>query len=91
MRAAFVLLIAGVGLNTALVFMDSPNQGARRPGNVATARSRDAIVKTAIVISESTNAETGRRFAQQWAAYSGRELTAQEIEALDSLFTKDRG
>ena len=90
MRAAVLLLVVGVGFNTALVLTDSP-QEITRPGSLATTRSRDSLIETAMVVSESTDAATGRRFAEQWAAYSGRELTAQEVEALDSLVTKDRG
>ena len=90
MRAAVLLLVVGVGFNMALVIVDAPRQSTR-PGSLATPRSRDALIETAIVVSESTDAATGRRFARQWAAYSGRELTAQEVEALDSLVTRDRG
>jgi hypothetical protein len=90
MRAAVLLLVIGVGFNTALVFNDA-RPGSAFPGAAATARSRDALLETAVVVSESTDAATGRRFAEQWAAYSGRELTAQELETLDSLATRDRG
>jgi hypothetical protein len=89
-RAAVLLLVVGAGFNTALVLKDSPPRNAWT-GSLATARSRDAIFETALVVSESTDAATGRRFAMQLAAYSGRELTAQEIETLESLVTKDRG
>jgi hypothetical protein len=92
MRAAILLLVIGVGFNTALVLTDSTQQSAARlPGALATAPARSALLETAVVISESTDAATGRRFAEKWAAYSGRELTAQELEALDSLATRDRG
>lgn len=90
MRAAVLLLVVGVGFNAGLVLMDSRHESAR-PGSLAMPRSRDSLIETAIVVGESTDAATGRRFARQWAAYSGRELTAQEVEALDSLVTKDRG
>jgi hypothetical protein len=90
MRAAMLLLVIGVGFNTALVFDDARPESAFL-GAAATARSREALIETAVVVSDSTDAATGRRFAEQWAAYSGRELTAQEVETLESLVTKDRG
>jgi FPC/CPF motif-containing protein YcgG len=90
MRAAMLLLVIGVGFNTALVFDDARSESAF-PRAAATARSREALIETAVVVSDSTDAATGRRFAEQWAAYSGRELTAQEVETLESLVTKDRG
>jgi hypothetical protein len=90
MRFAVLLLVVGIGFNAALMFMEAP-RGNALPGSLAMPRSRDSLIETAIVVSESTDAATGRRFAEQWAAYSGRELTAQEVEALDSLVTKDRG
>jgi hypothetical protein len=90
MQAAVVLLVVGIGFNMALVLYDSPHD-YRRPGSLATSRSHDTLIETAIVVSETTDVATGRLFAQQWAAYSGRELTKQEIEALDSLTVRDRG
>lgn len=89
-RAAVLLLVVGVGMNASLAILSSrPNDS--RAGQVANDRSQESLVETAIVIAEATDAETGRQFARQMAALSGRELTDQEIAAIDAAANGDRG
>jgi hypothetical protein len=88
-RAAVVLLVVGVGANAALVF-DSGAKAKAPPHQLAAKDSQQAIVDTAIIVAEATNGETGRQFARQMAALSGRELTDQEIAIIDTA-TRDRG
>lgn len=88
-RAAVILLVIGVGMNAALVF----DGGATRIAphrHLAAEDSQQAIVDTAIIVTEATNGETGRQFARQMAALSGRELTDQEIASIDAS-PRDQG
>jgi hypothetical protein len=88
-RAAVVLLVVGVGVNASLVFEDgSKNMTPHR--QLMVEESQRAIIDTAILVAEATNGETGRQFARQLAALSGRELTDQEIATIDAA-TRDRG
>jgi hypothetical protein len=89
-RAAVVLLLVGVGLNAALAWRGAQQFDAR-PARIAEQASSESLVETAIVIAEATNAETGRTFARQLAALSGRELTDQEIASINAATTRDRG
>jgi hypothetical protein len=95
-RAAVVLLVVGVGVNAALVFDGECtvlDDGATRiapRSQLAAKDSEQAIVDTAIIVAEATNGETGRQFARQLAALSGRHLTDQEIATIDAA-TRDRG
>jgi hypothetical protein len=50
-----------------------------------------SLIDTAIVVAEATDANTGRTFARQLAALSGRELTDQEIASINAAVTRDRG
>ncbi len=89
-RSAALLLIVGVGMNVSLTLV-----GSRSPeslaSHVAHDRTPESFVEIAIVIAEATDAETGRRFARQIAALSGRELTDQEIAAIDAAAYGGRG
>lgn len=88
-RAAVVLLVVGVGLNAALVLGENETRIA--PHRQLTANnSQQSIVETAIIVAEATNGETGRQFARQMAALTGRQLTDQEIATIDAA-TRDRG
>lgn len=89
-RAAMVLLVVGVGMNASLALPGSRPSDART-GQFANDRSQKSLVETAIVVAEATDAETGRQFARQMAAMSGRELTDQEIAAIDAAANGDRG
>jgi len=89
-RAAVLLLVVGIGMNASLALLDSrPHEP--RVGHVADDRTQKSLVETAIVVAEATDAETGRQFAQQMAALSGRELTDQEIATIDAAADGDRG
>jgi hypothetical protein len=89
-RAAVLLLVVGVGMNASLALVGSrPNEP--RGGRVASDRPEQSLVEAAIVVAEATDVATGRRFAQQMAALSGRELTAQEIAAIDAAANGRRG
>lgn len=82
-RAAVLLLVVGVGLNALLAIRGSRPDG-RRAGQVAADRSQESLLETAVVVAEATDPETGRRFAQQLAAWSGRELSGDELAAIDA-------
>lgn len=88
-RAAVVLLVVGVGMNAALVLGEKETRIAPHR-QLATKDSQQAIVDTAIFVAEATNGETGRQFARQLAALSGRELTDQEIATIDAS-PRDQG
>lgn len=89
-QAAVLLLVIGVGMNASLALVDS-RPSDPRAGQIANDHSHESLVETAIVIAEATDVETGRRFAQQMATLSGRELTDQEIAAIDAAANGDRG
>jgi hypothetical protein len=94
-RATALLLVAGVGLNSAVVWrMAGP--GSSLSANVARSNSQPSLVETAVIVAEATDAATGIRFAHQMAAMGGRTLTADESAALDaavqhSSTNRDRG
>lgn len=89
MRAAAILLAVGIGLNAFQVLAPTESTTSRNQ-QVARAGSSEALIETAIVVAEATNAHTGRLFARQWAAMSGRALTDHEIAAIDAS-DRDRG
>jgi hypothetical protein len=89
-RAAAVLLIVGVGMNASLALMESRPHSSPS-GQIGGDRGEDSLIETAIVVTEATDAETGRRFARQIAAMSGRELTDRELEAIDAAIKGGRG
>ncbi|MEX2316189.1 MAG: hypothetical protein WD669_03490 [Pirellulales bacterium] len=82
-RAAAVLLVAGIGLNAAVVWRTA-GPGHSLSANVARSNSRPWLVETAVIVAEATDAATGIRFAHQMAAMGGRTLTADESAALDA-------
>lgn len=82
-RAAAVLLVTGVGLNVVAGLQSQNERGEHLP--IAEQSSpRRALVDTAVVVAEATDARTGRQFAQQLAAMSGQVLTADETAAIDA-------
>jgi hypothetical protein len=88
-RVAAILLAVGIGLNAYQVV--APMRAAvphSRP--VARVESSEKLIQTAIVVAEATNADTGRLFARQWAAMSGRALTERELDAIDTSH-RDQG
>ena len=89
-RVAVLLLVVGVGLNASLSLHVSTSPRPR-PGQMAVDGARDSLIETAIVVAEATDVETGRRFARQLAAMSGRELTDQELAAIGAATDPNRG
>jgi hypothetical protein len=89
-RVAVLLLVVGIGMNASLVLKESRTQGSPS-GRIAQDRQENSLIKTAIVVTEATDVETGRRFVRQIAAMSGRELTDRELEAIDAAIERDRG
>jgi hypothetical protein len=88
-RAAVVLLVIGVGLNAYQVL--APTKAAASDNRqVVRADSSRSLIETAIVVAEATNADTGRLFARQWAAMSGRALSERELDAIDPS-SRDQG
>jgi hypothetical protein len=81
-RAAAMLLMVGVGLNLAIGMRTSEP----RAGSHLIVRSNlgPSLVDTAVVVAEATGPETGSRFARRLAAMSGRELTVDELAAIDA-------
>jgi hypothetical protein len=82
-QVAAVLLVAGVGLNVAIASRTAGSH-VRSQQSVAESSKRQSLVDTAVVVAESTDPATGRRFAAQLAAMSGRELTSDEAAAIDA-------
>ncbi len=94
-RAAVVMLVVGLGLN--LVNGLSPSALDRRE-QLQVANVRPAIVETAIVVAEASDAITAQQIARQIAAMSGHKLTDDEEAAIDAATrraprgtSKDRG
>lgn len=88
-RAAVILLAFGIGLNAYHVL--SPLDASMlRNRQIARVESSQTLIETAIAVAEATNADTGRLFARQWAAMSGRALTDHEIAEIDAT-DRDRG
>jgi hypothetical protein len=82
-RAAAVLLVVGMGLNGAVGMRGATSPSGTQPRLVQSA-PRQSLVDTAIVVAEATDAATGSRFARQLAAMSGRDLTSDEVAAIDA-------
>jgi hypothetical protein len=79
-RLAAVLLVAGVGLNAAMGL----NGESTGRATLAEAPSQESLVRTAVAVAAATDAETGRRLAQQMAAWSGQSMTNEQLRALDA-------
>ncbi|HEX2477497.1 MAG TPA: hypothetical protein VHK01_22260 [Lacipirellulaceae bacterium] len=84
-RATAVLLVLGVALNVS-IGVHSVNS---RDTNQQIARtSSQSLVETAVVVAEATDAATGRRFARQFAAMAGFELSSAEAAAIDAALQR---
>jgi hypothetical protein len=82
-RAAVALLVVGAALNAGIIVQERiAYSAAGRTGAQMT--SRQALVDTAVLVAEATDAVTGSRYARQLAVMSGRELTADEAAAIDA-------
>jgi hypothetical protein len=82
-RAALALTAVAIGLNGTAGWQvgDSRTGPIQR---VTESASRSSLVATAVVVAEATDAATARRFVQQLAAISGRQLTVDEVAAIDA-------
>jgi hypothetical protein len=79
-RAAVILLAIGVGINAVVgLRVDRPHDGSQ----VAGGPSRESLVDAAVAVAEATDPETGRQYARQLAALSGRSLTLDQASAID--------
>jgi hypothetical protein len=86
-RAAAVLLVVGVGLNLSIGLPSTSGTTVQeRP--VARSGAQQALLDTAIVVAEATDAATGGRFARQFAAMSGRALTDVEAAEIDAAIKR---
>lgn len=74
-----MLLVIGVGMSASLTLFDS-----RSPAPRVQVRSENSLIDSAIVVAQATDAETGRQFARQIAALSGRVLTDEELDAISA-------
>ena len=79
-RAAAVMLVAGVGLNAAL----ARHSDRFQPSHVAASPTRDSLIHTAVIVAEATDATTARRYARQFAALQGRQLSGDDAAAIDA-------
>jgi hypothetical protein len=82
-RVAAVLIVLGVGMNAALG-LQLGGTGGGHLSRERRAESRASLVDTAIVVGEATDARTAQQFARQFAAMTGRKLTADEVAAIDA-------
>jgi hypothetical protein len=83
LRVTIMLLLVGVGLNTAIALNTTPRRfhaTARNPKFT----TRQALVDTAVVIAGVTDRATGSQYARQMATMSGRDLTSEELALLDA-------
>lgn len=86
-RTTVILLVLGVALNGGVAFRIS-GQHERSTSRVVSSNDRPSLLHTAMVVAEVTDAATGRRFAEQLAALSGRVLTADEAAAIDAAMER---
>lgn len=84
-RVAVNLLAIGIGLNVAVGLLgDRSTVGT----HIASSRSQESLVNAAVAVAEATDPETGRQFARQLAAQSGRSLTPDQISAIDEAIER---
>jgi len=79
-RAAVVLLVVGVGLNAAMVLP----RHAPSSQILTTKPTHESLVLVGISVAEATDVPTGKRFARQLAAITGRRLSRVDAAALDA-------
>lgn len=89
-RAAVLLLVVGVGINASMAWHGDERAHADVSQHEQTANS-ESLVATAIVVAESTDAETARHFARQIATFTGHVLTDEEIAQINDAARRDRG
>ena len=79
-RAAVVMLVAGVGVNVAMMLPER----MQSTGLLATTSQQDALAQVAASVAEATNMQTGRQVARSLAAMTGRPLNGDEAAAIDA-------
>jgi len=79
-RAAGALLLAGVGMNLMLSFGPTSTMQSTLVGS----QSAESLAQVAVTVAETTDAQTGRRFALHLAAFAGWSLTSEQAAAIDS-------
>lgn len=85
-RAATVLLGLGIGLNAAI-----GQPAGSGSGNVPRARRSEpqlSLVDTAIAVAQATDGPTGEQVVRQLAAMTGRELTVEEVVAIETALRR---
>lgn len=78
-RIVATVLIIGVGLNVVNVMRSS---AVDRPAALHAMNERSAVVDTAIMVAQVSDAATAQQFARQIAAVMGRKLTDDEEAAI---------
>lgn len=84
-RAAVILLAIGVGINASVGLRADRQNNASQ---VASGPSRESLVDAAVAVAEATDPETGRQYARQLAALSGRTLTLDQASAIDAAIAR---
>lgn len=77
----FGLMAVGLALNFSAGRL-SPTP-APLPAAIARSRVDSSLIQTAVFVAEATDASTGRSYARQVAALSGREISPEEAAAID--------
>jgi hypothetical protein len=83
-RTAAAMLMAGVGLNAAVAWHSDRSQ----PSRLAAGPTRDSLIHTAIIVAEATDAPAARRYARQFAALRGRQLSGEDAAAIDAAIER---
>jgi hypothetical protein len=79
-RVAGMLLVVGLGMNAALSI--SPSR--TKPMAVARVPNPASLAQVAASVAESTDAQTGRRFAIELAALAGWTLSREDFATIDA-------
>lgn len=82
-RTAATLLVAGVALNSSLLLRSERDFAATRP--VAT---HESLLQTAVAVARATDIQTARQIVNQISAFSGRILTAEQLDRLDAAIAE---
>jgi hypothetical protein len=86
-RAAVLLLVVGVGLNVAMARHGSNIRHATTR-DIADARSQQSLVQSAVIVAETVDSDTARKYSRQLAAMRGWELSPDEAAEIDAAIHK---